>query len=84
MVLNNSVYNVLKWLSAPVLPALATLLLGLAKIWDIPILVPIAGTVTLVATFLGTIVVKSSKDYFADKEIVPSTMGVYGDGSDEE
>lgn len=82
--MSSKVYDILKWLSAPVLPAVATLLLGLGEIWNIPIMIPIAGTVTLIATFLGTIVAKSSKDFFKDKEIVPATMGVYGDGSDED
>lgn len=65
------------------MPALATLLLGLGEIWNIPILTPIAGSITLVATFLGTIVAKTSIEYFKDKEIVPASMGAYGDGGDE-
>ena len=80
--MSNKLYNWLKYLAAPVLPALATLLLGLGKIWDIPILTPIAGTVTLIATFLGTIVAKSSIEYFKDKEIVQATSGMYGDGGE--
>lgn len=82
--MSNKIYNILKYLSAPVLPALATLLLGIGEIWQIPVLTPIAGTVTLVATFLGAIVVKSSADYFRDKEIIPSQTGIYGDGTDGE
>ena len=82
--MSNKVYNILKYLSAPVLPALATLLLGIGEIWNIPIMTPIAGTITLVATFLGTIVVKSSSDYFKDKEIIPAQTGIYGDGTDGE
>lgn len=82
--MNSKVYGVLKWLSAPVLPAIATLLGTIGKIWDLPIMAPIALTVGAIATCLGTIVIKSSKDFFKDKEIVPATMGVYGDGSDED
>lgn len=82
--MNSKVYDKLKWLSAPVLPAIATLLGTIGKIWGLPIMTPIALSVGAIATCLGTIVVKSSKDFFKDKEIVPATMGVYGDGSDED
>lgn len=81
--MSSKVYDILKRLAAPVLPAIATLLGTIGKIWGLPIMTPIALTVGAIATCLGTIVVKSSKDFFKDKEIVPATMGVYGDGSDE-
>lgn len=82
--MSSKVYDILKWLAAPVLPAIATLLGAIGEIWHLPIMTPIALTVGAVATCLGTIVIKSSKDFFKDKEIVPSTMGVYGDGKDDE
>ena len=80
--MSSKVYDILKWLAAPVLPAIATLLGAIGEIWHLPIMTPIALTVGAVATCLGTIVIKSSKEFFKDKEIVPSTMGVYGDGKD--
>ena len=70
--------KVISW----ILPPLATFLLGFSELWNIPILVPIAGTVSLFETFIVSVLGVASKNYFKDKEIVPSTMGVYGDGSD--
>lgn len=81
--MSNQVYDFLKRLASPILPALATLLLALGEIWHIPLMTPIAASVTAVAAFLGAILVKSSADYFKDKEIVPSTLGTYGDGGEE-
>ncbi len=80
--MSNKVYDILKRLASPILPALATLLLALGEIWKIPVMTPIAATVTAIAAFIGAITVTSSTKYFKDKEIVNSEMGVYGDGSD--
>lgn len=73
--MSNKVYNILKYLSTIALPALATLLIGIGEIWNISIMTPIAGTVTLIAAFLGALIVKSSLSYFKDKEIIPIEDG---------
>ena len=65
--MSNKVYDVLKWIALVVLPALATLYLGLGNYWDIPYPEAIAGTITLVDAFLGTILGISSINY-AKKE----------------
>lgn len=70
MKLSNRVYDILKWLAAPCLPAIATLLVGASQIWNIPELALIGATVTLIATCFGELTGQSSKKYFADKEIV--------------
>lgn len=56
MPLSNTVYDRAKWVGLIVLPAVATLLIGVGQLWDIPIMAPIAGTVTLVSTAVGTII----------------------------
>lgn len=68
MKMSNKVYNILKYVALIVLPALATLLLGLGELWNISMMPKIAGTVTLIATFLGTILQVSTAKYWADKE----------------
>lgn len=68
MKMSNKVYNILKYVALIVLPALATLLLGLGELWGIAIMPKIAGTVTLLATFLGTILQVSTAKYWANKE----------------
>lgn len=81
--MSSKVYDALKIVSY-ILPPLATLLIGLSELWNVPILVPIAGTVSLLEGFLVSILGALSKNYFKDKEIVPSTSGVYGDGEGNE
>lgn len=82
--MSDKVYNLLKYLSAIALPALATLIIAIGEIWGLPIMAPIAATVTAVAAFLGALIVKSSLSFFKDKEIVTTDKGVYGDGEKEE
>ena len=67
MKLTNRLYNILKYVALIVLPALATLLLGLGELWGIDIMPKIAGTVTLLATFLGAILQVSTAKYWKEK-----------------
>ena len=61
--MSNKVYDILKWITAPVLPALATLYLAISAIWGLPFGEQIAGTIMAVDTFLGTILGISNKKY---------------------
>lgn len=60
---NNKTYDILVWVVQVVLPALATLYAGLAVIWNFPYGEQIVGTITLVATFLGTILKVGNMKY---------------------
>lgn len=67
--LNNGLYFWLKWLCIIVLPALATLIVGLSRIWDFEVLGSnIAATITLIATFLGTILCISNYNFYKKEE----------------
>lgn len=61
---NDKVYDVLKWICSVVLPAICTLLAGLAKIWnwDIPT-TSIVCTIMAIDTFIGVITGISSIQY---------------------
>ena len=61
--MNNKVYNVLKWIAMIVLPALATLYLGLSNVWGLPYGEEVSTTITLVNTFLGTVLMISTNQY---------------------
>ena len=61
--MNNKVYNVLKWFAMIVLPAFATLYLGLSNVWGLPFGEEIPATITLVNTFLGTVLMISTNQY---------------------
>lgn len=61
--MSNKTYDILKWIAALVLPALATLVIALAGIWNLPYGEAIGATITAVDAFLGTILGISSKNY---------------------
>lgn len=63
--MSNKTYDILKWIAALVLPALATLVIALAGIWNLPYGEPIGATITAVDAFLGAILGISSKNYQA-------------------
>jgi len=56
----------LKWIAILFLPALATLVAVVFKIWDLPYGPEIAATITAVATFLGAILGVSHIQYKKD------------------
>lgn len=65
MTLPNGLYQWLKWLCVIVLPALATFIVVISKIWGWPELGSmIAQTITAVATFLGTVLCISNYTYY--------------------
>lgn len=63
MKLNNKVYDVLKWVALLALPALATLIATIFKIWNIPYGVEISATIMAIDTFLGAILGISTYNY---------------------
>ena len=65
MTLPNGLYQWLKWLCVIVLPALATFIVVISKIWGWSDLgTMIAQTITALATFLGTILCISNYNYY--------------------
>lgn len=63
MILNNRVYDVMKWISLVCLPALGTLYFALAGIWGFPYGEQIVGTIMAIDTFLGALLGISSIQY---------------------
>lgn len=63
MTMNNKVYDILKWVAMIVLPALATLYLGLSNVWGLPYGEEVSTTITLVNTFLGAVLMISTNQY---------------------
>lgn len=66
--MNNKLYDVLKFIALVVLPALATLIIGVFEIWGLPYGAQIGATITAVATFLGAILSVSSAKYHAENK----------------
>lgn len=61
--MSNKVYDILKYVCMIVLPALGTLYLTLSGIWGLPYGEAVAGTITAIDTFLGAILMISTKNY---------------------
>ena len=64
MKLTNKAYDILKWISMIVIPALATAYVGLAAIWGWPYADEVAKTATVVCTLLGALLGISTAQYY--------------------
>jgi hypothetical protein len=63
MIFDDRVYDILKYIALIVLPAIGALYFGLAKIWGFPFGEEIVGTITIIDTFLGTLLGISTSQY---------------------
>lgn len=61
--MNNKVYDILKWVAQLLLPAAGTLYFALAGIWAWPYGEQVVGTITAVDTFLGVLLGLSTLKY---------------------
>lgn len=61
--MNNKLYDVLKYVALIVLPALATLYFALSSIWGLPYGEQIVGTITAIDCFLGALLGISTSVY---------------------
>lgn len=66
MQFNSKVYDILKWVTMIVLPALATAYVGLAAIWGFPYADEIAKTTAVICALLGALLGISSAQYYKD------------------
>lgn len=69
MRLSGKAYDFLKWLVLIVMPAIASAIYGLAKLWgwDIPI-DSITGTISIVETLIGAIIGISTYNYNKERD----------------
>ena len=61
--MSNKLYDILKWITMVILPAIGTLYFALAGIWGFPYAEQIGGTVTATVTFMGVVLGISSSQY---------------------
>lgn len=76
MVFKNRIYDVLKWITQFMLPALGTLYFALAKIWKFPYGEEIVGSIAAVTAFLGLLLGISSHNYVGDGVIQVNPEGL--------
>lgn len=61
--MSNRAYDICKWIALIALPATATLWFTIAKIWGLPYMGEITGTIVAVDTFLGALLGISNLTY---------------------
>ena len=61
--MNSKLYDILKWVTMIVLPAIGTAYFVLAGIWGFPYAEQVVGTITCIVTFLGTLLGISNNQY---------------------
>ena len=66
MKLPDKLYDILKWITMIVLPALATAYVGLAAVWGWPFADEVAKTVAVICTLLGALLGISTAQYNKD------------------
>lgn len=68
--LNDKIYEILKWVALIALPALATLISVVLPLWNIcdeATITAVVGTITAIGTFLGTLLGVSTMKYRKSK-----------------
>lgn len=63
MKLNDKLYDILKWITMIVIPALATAYVGLAAVWAWPYADEVAKSSAVVCTLLGALLGISTAEY---------------------
>lgn len=71
MKMSNKVYDVLKYIALILLPAVGALYFALAKIWGLPYVTEIVGTISAVDAFLGALLQISTNQYNKEQLIEP-------------
>lgn len=61
--MTNKTYDLLKYVIQIVLPAVATLYVALASVWNLPYSEQVAGTITAIVTFGSTVLCITSANY---------------------
>lgn len=85
MKLPDKVYDILKWVTMVVIPALTAAYVGLAAIWSFPYASEISKTSAVVCTLLGALLGISTAQYNKDKpqtEPAPTYGPMIGDDED--
>lgn len=67
MIIPNTVYDALKWITMVVIPALATAYVGLSAVWGWPYADEVAKTAAVVCTLLGALLGISTAQYNKDQ-----------------
>lgn len=72
--MSSKVYDVLKFIAVIVLPATGALYFGLSEIWGLPYGEQIVGTITVIDTFLGSVLMIDSAKYNKNVEAAQANL----------
>lgn len=84
MKLSNRTYDILKWVALVVIPASATLVLTVGKIWGLPYYDNIGATISAIGLFIAAIIGVSSKDFYQIQPVDIEGMEYIEDGEVDE
>jgi len=84
MKLDNKTYDILKWVALVVIPASATLVLTVGKIWGLPYYDNIGATISAIGLFIAAIIGVSSKDFYQIQPVDIEGMEYIEDGEVDE
>lgn len=79
IILKSSTYEKLRWFVQIVLPAFSALYLGLAQLWGLPEPEKVVGTIALLTTFLGVVLLISRNNFNRSDAGYDGTMVVISD-----
>ena len=74
MKISDKTYKLLKYIAMYFMPALATLIITLGMIWNIPYTEPVAATITALDVFLSALLGLSSSKFFETHDIIDVSM----------
>ena len=84
MRISNKTYDTLKWIALVVIPASATLVLTVGKIWGLPYYDNIGATISAIGLFIAAIIGVSSKDFYEPSPMEVDDLDYIEDGEEDE
>lgn len=84
MKLSNQVYDVLKWVTLVMLPAVGTAYLGLSQILNLPYATQVTGSIVVITTLLGTLIGISTVNHNKEEPTYDGVMLVNHSDPDKE
>lgn len=82
MNISNKTYDILKWVALVVIPASATLVLTVGKIWGLPYYDNIGATISAIGLFVAAIIGVSSKDFYEAEPMEIDELEYIEDGDE--
>lgn len=77
MMFSNRTYDITKYVAQILLPAVGALYFSLASIWGLPRAEAVIGTITVIDTFIGAVLLLSSRSYNNSDAKYDGVMNVF-------